>query len=199
MSHRTYLEGLEAYRNLREEDKYGYKDCNTFILENMLMRTQGYVEKRDGKAIWVNGERYSAFAETQVHVNTGDYVDFEYTEKNSVSARTGAPVVYKNIKGNIYPRGGVPTSPPTPTGASPMPYVPPMPTSASKIGVPILDTQRLILRQNALTAAVNFANIRYPECDSSFIVTIAKQFEDYTSGDGDLKEAEESLKGISET
>jgi hypothetical protein len=166
------------------------------------MRTQGYVEKRDGKAIWVNGERYSAFAETQVHVGPGDYVDFEYTEKNSVSARTGAPVVYKNIKGNVYAAGFTPTvaSAPRPTGASPMPYVPAAAAAATaKVGIPILDTQRLILRQNALTAAVNYANVN---CGTGVpvetIISIAKQFEDYTSGDGDLKEAEDSLKGSSE-
>jgi hypothetical protein len=164
----------------------------------MLMRTQGYVEKRDGKAIWVNGERYSAFAETQVHVGPGDYVDFEYTEKNSVSARTGAPVVYKNIKGNVYAAGAAPKAPPM-TGASPMPYVPSAAATA-KVGIPILDTQRLILRQNALTAAVNYVNgSAVFEASVETVISIAKQFEDYTSGDGDLKEAEESLKGISET
>jgi hypothetical protein len=164
------------------------------------MRTQGYVEKRDGKAIWVNGERYSAFAETQVHVGPGDYVDFEYTEKNSVSARTGAPVVYKNIKGNVYAAGYTPTvaSVPRPTGASPMPYVPSAAATA-KVGIPILDTQRLILRQNALTAAVNYVNGSTPTGASvEHVISIAKQFEDYTSGDGDLKEAEDSLKGSSE-
>jgi hypothetical protein len=174
------------------------------------MRTQGYVEKRDGKAIWVNGERYSAFAETQVHVGPGDYVDFEYTEKNSVSARTGAPVVYKNIKGNVYAAGSTPTvaSAPRPTGASPMPYVPSAATTA-KVGIPILDTQRLILRQNALTAAVNYVNGQITAIGNSgevpvigitvdSVLKVAKQFEDYTSGDGDLKEAEDSLKGSSE-
>jgi len=163
------------------------------------MRTQGYVEKRDGKAIWVNGERYSAFAETQVHVGPGDYVDFEYTEKNSVSARTGAPVVYKNIKGNVYAAGTAPKAMPM-TGANPMPYVPSAAVTA-KVGIPILDTQRLILRQNALTAAVHFWNAnaaRGAEGTPADVIAIAKQFEDYTSGDGDLKEAEDSLKGSSE-
>jgi hypothetical protein len=82
-----------------------------------------------------------------------------------------------------------------------MPYVPSAAATA-KVGIPILDTQRLILRQNALTAAVHFWNAnaaRGAEGTPSDVIAIAKQFEDYTSGDGDLKEAEESLKGISET
>lgn len=155
------------------------------------MNTQGTVESVDGKFVVVNGEKYSAFAPTQIHVNVGDYVNFEYTEKNGVT-KFGTPVVYKNIKGNLYPTKGGPVqiggSVPAPTAVR---YTP----APSKIGEPILSKDRLILRQNALTAAVNFVtNIKTDEgITPEDVIKVAKIFEGFTSGDDDLKSVEKAL------
>lgn len=66
------------------------------------MRKSGYVQFVDGNKITVDGEKYSAFAASQIQCRVGDFVDFEYIEKPGVT-RTGMSVVYKNIKGNVVP------------------------------------------------------------------------------------------------
>jgi hypothetical protein len=76
----------------------------------------------------------------------------------------------------------------TATGGNPPSYV-----KEEKPGVPILDTQRLILRQNALTASVNYCNGHKTAASIADIIEIAKLFEAYTSGDDDLKEVQNSL------
>lgn len=162
------------------------------------MNTQGTVESVDGKFVVVNGEKYSAFAPTQIHVSVGDYVNFEYTEKNGVT-KFGTPVVYKNIKGNLYPAKGVVASP---TGMAPTPTAGRYTPTPSKIGEPILSKDRLILRQNALTAAVNFVNTRCAVATAlaspEDVIVVAKIFEGYTSGDDDLKSVEKELDSSTE-
>lgn len=163
------------------------------------MRMQGTIERRDGKAIWINGERFSAFVEAMIEANVGDYVDFEYTEKNGVG-RTGQPVVYKNIKGKCSPAVGVilPVSAPARTATSSGSYATSSPSYTPKAGEPVLSKDRLILRQNALTAAVNRCNVSHPNADTAYIISMAKEFEAYTSGDADLEEAKKSLEGDKE-
>ena len=144
----------------------------------------GIVDNVDGKFISMGGTRYSAFAPTQIKCNAGDTVTFEYVEKHSLN-KFGNPVVYNNIKGNVYGKGG-----PIPTPVAVSGYS--GPASSSKVGEPILSKDRLILRQNALTAAVNFtkdAETITPEQ----VIKVAKIFEAYTSGDADLKEVEDAL------
>lgn len=161
------------------------------------MRKSGYVQFVDGNKITVDGEKYSAFAASQIKCRVGDYVDFEYIEKPGVT-RAGTPVVYKNIKGDVVPgTGGAAvagaTSPPR--GFTPPP---------AKVGEPILAKDRLILRQNALTAAVNFVNsqgiytstpVSSMEEATNYVISVAKKFEYYTSGDMDYDAAEKALEG----
>lgn len=148
----------------------------------------GTVQMVDGKFITVDGTRYSAFAPSQIKCEVGDVVNFEYVEKSGVN-KFGAAVVYKNIKGNVYGKGGggaaVAAAPRYSSGASGM--------VASKVGEPILSKDRLILRQNALTAAVNFINHCDGRNNPEDVIKVAKIFEAYTSGDADLKEVEDSL------
>lgn len=163
------------------------------------MRMQGTIERRDGKAIWINGERFSAFVEAMIEANVGDYVDFEYTEKNGVG-RTGNPVVYKNIKGKCTPAVVSGAHIGTPyaasfSSASTAPRLAAAPSYTPKAGEPVLSKDRLILRQNALTAAVNRCNTSHPDADTNFIISMAKEFEAYTSGDADLEEAKKVLEG----
>lgn len=150
----------------------------------------GLVENVDGKYITVNGIKFSAFAPTQIKCVPGENVTFEYVEKPGMN-KFGQPVVYKNVKGNVYGKGGVGVQPtPTFSGGGGV-------SVTSKVGEPILSKDRLILRQNALTAAVNFANTSGTLLKASFnvedVILIAKKFEAYTSGDADLKEVEDSL------
>ena len=137
-------EGYEAY----------LESVITSHTRRKSMRKSGYVQFVDGNKITVDGEKYSAFAASQIKCRAGDYVDFEYIEKPGVT-RAGTPVVYKNIKGDVVPgtggaavAGGAAIAPPR--GFTPPP---------AKVGEPILAKERLILRQNALTAAVNFFNM----------------------------------------
>lgn len=162
------------------------------------MRKNGYVQFVDGNKITVDGEKYSAFAASQIQCRVGDYVDFEYIEKPGVT-RAGTSVVYKNIKGTVTPgTGGVAVAVGTalpPRGPTPPP---------TKVGEPILAKDRLILRQNALTAAVNSANgigvysktpLETEEDAANYIISLAKKFEYYTSGDMDYDAAEKALEG----
>lgn len=158
------------------------------------MRKTGYVQFVDGNKITVDGEKYSAFAASQIQCRVGDFVDFEYIEKPGVT-RAGTPVVYKNIKGNVVPGvGGAATA--AGTASPPRGFTPP----PTKVGEPILAKDRLILRQNALTAAVNYCNTLCSlntgkEPSSELVVEIAKKFEYYTSGDMDYDAAEKALEG----
>lgn len=147
----------------------------------------GLVENVDGKYITVNGIKFSAFAPTQIKCVPGENVTFEYVEKPGMN-KFGQPVVYKNVKGNVYGKGGAgPGAIPTPTYSGGGVSV------TSKVGEPILSKDRLILRQNALTAAVNFVNENYDGAEPSTVIKVAKIFEAYTSGDADLKEVEDAL------
>lgn len=165
------------------------------------MNKTGYVQFVDGRKITVDGETYSAFSADQIKCRVGDYVSFEFTEKAGTS-RTGSPVVYKNVRGNVIPStGGGPAV--TGIAVPPPGYLPPAPYKAPEdVGKPILSKDRLILRQNALTAAVNFCNefgkpttgaeVAIPTPED--VVAVAKKFEYYTSGDMDVDAAEEALK-----
>jgi len=162
------------------------------------MRKNGYVQFVDGNKITVDGEKYSAFAVSQIKCRVGDYVDFEYIEKPGVT-RAGTAVVYKNIKGDVVPgAGGAAVA--VGTAFPPRGFTPP----PAKVGEPILAKDRLILRQNALTAAVNSANgigvysktpLETEEDAANYIISLAKKFEYYTSGDMDYDAAEKALEG----
>lgn len=134
------------------------------------MKMVGVIEavKKDNKAIKVGGVWYSSFL-PMPPMNAGDEVTFDYTEKGP----------YKNIKGSVSVSktgdGGV-------VGSS----------SVKKVGAIILDRDRAIIRQNALTAAVNLCSNSVIGTDA--IITYAKKFEAYTSGDMDLEEAKEAMK-----
>lgn len=154
------------------------------------MRKSGYVQFVDGNKITVDGEKYSAFAASQIKCRVGDYVDFEYIEKPGVT-RAGTPVVYKNIKGDVVPgTGGAAVAG---VASPPRGFTPP----PAKVGEPILAKDRLILRQNALTAAVQFCINKFgvEELATAEVVKTAKAFEYYTSGDMDYDAAEKALEG----
>lgn len=159
------------------------------------MRKTGYVQFVDGNKITVDGEKYSAFAASQIQCRVGDFVDFEYIEKPGVT-RAGTPVVYKNIKGNVVPGAGGAAVAGGAAIAPPRGFTPP----PAKVGEPILAKDRLILRQNALTAAVNYCNTLCSlntgkEPTTELVIEVAKKFEYYTSGDMDYDAAEKALEG----
>lgn len=156
------------------------------------MRKSGYVQFVDGNKITVDGEKYSVFAASQIQCRVGDFVDFEYIEKPGVT-RAGTSVVYKNIKGNVVP-GASTAATAAGTASPPRGFTPP----PAKVGEPILAKDRLILRQNALTAAVNYCNTLCSigtKPTTELVIEIAKKFEYYTSGDMDYDAAEKALEG----
>lgn len=158
------------------------------------MRKSGYVQFVDGNKITVDGEKYSAFAASQIQCRVGDFVDFEYIEKPGVT-RAGTSVVYKNIQGNAVP-GTSAAAGAAGTASPPRGFTPP----PAKVGEPILAKDRLILRQNALTAAVNYCNTLCSfatgtKPTTELVIETAKKFEYYTSGDMDYDAAEKALEG----
>ena len=124
---------------------------------------------------------YGAFNATQLAGATvGNSVSFFY-ESVSKGDRT-----FHNIKGNVTVSGGA-TVPPG--GASAM--------------SPSLSRDRLILRQNALTNAVNAMSLIMKEggtFSTDEVIAIAKDFEAYTSGDADadVKESGDNSEPTSE-
>ncbi|MFM1566070.1 MAG: hypothetical protein ACKJRP_04010 [SAR86 cluster bacterium] len=116
-----------------------------------------------------DGKWFGAFAVDQLQgANLGDKVQFFYesVEKNG---RT-----FNNIKGNVSVLGK--TSPP----------------SADALSSPSLSREWLILRQNALTNAVNFT-ANNPNSDSTVeaVLETAAEFVAWTSGDSEKLELEE--------
>lgn len=157
------------------------------------MNKTGIISFIDGNKITVDGTKYSAFNPAQIKANVGDMVSFDYTEKHDVvkvGPRTGQPVTYRNIKGDVVPAGGHVA--PSGVGTPPRGYTAP----PAKVGEPILAKDRLILRQNALTAAVNFCrDLVADPADPDKVIEVAKKFEYYTSGDMDYDAAEKALAG----
>jgi hypothetical protein len=116
-----------------------------------------------------DGKWFGAFAVDQLQgANLGDKVQFFYesVEKNG---RT-----FNNIKGNVSVLGK--TSPP----------------SADALSSPSLSREWLILRQNALTNAVNFtANNPNSDLTVEAVLETAAEFVAWTSGDSEKLELEE--------
>ena len=166
------------------------------------MNKTGYVQFVDGNKVTVDGEKYSTYPpSTVLTCRPGDYVSFEYVDKPGINKVTGATVIYKNIRGPI--NVAAPGSAPAPTGMAvpPKGYSPAPYKAPEEVGKPILSKDRLILRQNALTAAVNFVGRMDigdgPRPTTEDVVAVAKKFEYYTSGDMDVDMAEEALKADS--
>jgi len=119
-----------------------------------------------------DGKWFGAFNASQLSgAGIGDELSFTYTsvEKND---RT-----FHNINGNVKITGtGDNPVPPTATGK---------PIKLTKVGEPILARDRCIIRQNALTNAVNFttATKGQKKLTVSDVLQVASEFEAYSSGD----------------
>ena len=152
----------------------------------------GVVESKrmDGKAIKVNGSWYSAYLPSELaSVNRGDTVTVTWAP-----SKTGN---FKNIKGvTTTAIAGVGTTNTTTVAATP-------PNKGKLLSVE-LDRDRCIIRQNALTNAVKLvAEWAGPlvgtdeagkEDYVSTVIEIARAFEDYTSGDADIRAAKELIQ-----
>ena len=115
---------------------------------------------------------YSAFNPEQLcGAKAGDTVSFMYATKQD---KYDPEKIYKNIRGNLTIHASSPDPQPNRAAVSPLP--------SAKKGEPSLTRERLILRQNALTNAVNFSN---PESSVEQVLEIASLFEGWTSGDTD--------------
>ena len=107
---------------------------------------------------WFGAFNTSQLADAQI----GDKVSFAYK-------------VYHNIQGNVTITGG--------SGSTP-------PPQAAAAGQTSLVRDRLILRQNALTNAVKAMELQMKDggdFNVEEVVSIAREFEAYTSGDSDIK------------
>lgn len=169
------------------------------------MKIQGRVIefRKDGKGIKLDttGEMYSVFNPQMLNgINTGDVVEFDFKEGKTINNMTGRP--YLNITGKVTNlSSNVVTTQPV----SPYPTTIAVPQYAKvpeKVGEPVLSTSRCIIRQNALTAAVNFCLGTVPmQSDITSVkqvIEVAREFEAYTSGDADLEEVKQELGEESE-
>jgi hypothetical protein len=134
----------------------------------------------DGQDIW-----YTAFEASQIgEVQSGAEVEFE-VKINKKGDRT-----YHNIQKNIRVHnpgsgGGSSTGPVASGGAR----------STAKPGAIAIDRERCIVRQNSVNVAAQaMQSMLFSESDTTedmvrTLLTIAKEIEDHTSGDADLKAA----------
>ena len=109
-------------------------------------------------------------------IEVGMNVSLRYTEKAG-----GGGITYKNVQGRITPVKGdvAATAPPAPAG-----------------GGVVGGREQAIIRQNALTNAVNFG-IANGATDTAVIIKIAQEFEEYTSGalkNKENKKADEEME-----
>lgn len=169
------------------------------------MRIQGRVLefRKDGKGIKLDttGEMYSVFAAPALNgINIGDTVEFDYREGTSINKITGRP--YLNITGKVNVLGAS-VHPATVGGSAPTPqYIPP-PPRIEKVGEPVLSNSRCIIRQNALTNAIKYFEVAKSYGNEvpislELVVSFAKEFEAYTSGDADLEEVNKELGELNE-
>ena len=158
-----------------------------------MIEVNGVVEakRKDGKAIKVAGVWYSAYtASTLSLINEGETVTFNYAP--SPDGR------FNNIKGKVV---GVLVSPPTGAFVPPLKDAPKNPHYQFPISP--TDSQRSILRQNALTNARELVTWMHGFDDDTkrkksmeyvdVIIAVARKFEEYTSGDSDMEIAKRKL------
>ena len=150
-------------------------------------RATGYIKavRKDGKGFQLDdGNWYGVFAATQLKANKGDYVEFAYKSviKNGNE--------YRNVQGvvsgtAVSPAGGSTREIPENNGGG---------QSRSPLMLPVmLARERAIIRQNALTNAVQYAgSVNGVTVD--VVIGIAREFEAYTSGDYDIETARKSLE-----
>lgn len=134
-------------------------------------------KSRDGKSIKVAGNWYSCFLPVIIaNANVGDGITFEYTEKPSADGSR----IYKNIKGVPQINGGS-GNPAAPSASQAVSNS----RVEAKKGDIKLHTQRSIVRSHAVTAAISLCSANKKEFSVDTVLSIAKQIEAYTSGDGD--------------
>lgn len=130
-----------------------------------MATVKGVIEAtgRDGRGLKIGDSWYGAFKLEQVGAATRGSeveIDYEVTDRG-----------YNNIKGNVRivaPEAKGPVA--TRKGAS--------------ASLPDIERQMMIIRQNALTNAVNFTAAKGSEVPASIadVISVAQRFELYTSG-----------------
>ena len=150
-------------------------------------RATGFIKavRKDGKGFQLDdGNWYGVFAATQLKANKGDYVEFAYKSviKNGNEYRNVQGVVSGTV---VSPSGGSMREIPENNSGG---------QSRSPLMLPVmLARERAIIRQNALTNAVQYAgSVNGVTVD--FVIGIAREFEAYTSGDYDIETARRSLE-----
>ena len=155
---------------------------------------KGVIETvKDGKRLKMNnGNWYSAFAASQTNeAAVGDTVSFMYAEGKPDS--NGNP--YLNIKGNVTivakaassAASPVTAAQGTPTTKPALPYLDSRGYVLKQFPVPADHPDRSIIRQNSLSHACKFfeLNALRGEADVEDIISVARIFETYSSGETD--------------
>lgn len=144
--------------------------------------------KRDGKALKIGNDWYSAFKASQIGtVKAGDAVSFEYIEKGE----------WKNIKGSVSINSPSTTAV-TYSNARPtvVPNTNRNPYAAAEFPVSGTDPVRRLIRQAALEEAIKISSFDSVSIEDRVTETLraAKLFEAYIAGDNEAKEVEDILK-----
>ena len=144
-----------------------------------------------GSGIVVMGLKYGCYDPAKHNldaINAGDVVTFAYKD-------TGK---YKNVQGTI---NKVSAGTGAPTTAPAKPFVP-KGRSFGAFPIDPLDGQRSIIRQNSVTNAVNLMKA-FPisgELSSDElaqdVISLARKFEAYSSGDLDKEEVDQAMKDL---
>lgn len=136
-------------------------------------RRTPYGEKK-ATSFKINGEWYSGGFK-HWDVDQGDEVSLTYVTNDKG---------YKDVKGCAVKAKGAGAPPPANTGVR---------SAGRSFPVDPLAPERTINRQNALTAAVAFCNHSAPpgECLPEDVISVARIFEAYTTGDVERLAAEE--------
>lgn len=158
-------------------------------------RATGYIKavRKDGKGFQLDdGNWYGVFAAAQLKANKGDYVEFAYKSviKNGNEYRNVQGVVSGTSVGSVSSGGSMREIPEGNNSGG---------QSCSPLMLPVmLARERAIIRQNALTNAVNLASVcqmaRDGKVSAETVINLAREFEAYTSGDYDIDTARKSLE-----
>lgn len=151
------------------------------------MRAEGVIEAltKDGKGFLIDGIWYKCFTPAMMKAQKGDFVSFSYKQVEK-DGRT-----YNNVSGVV---SGSNSSGATPnTGSvSRVPAAAPAPRDPLMLPV-LLTRERAIIRQSSLAQAVNYAGGSSKGCSVEDVISIAREFEAYASGDLDIEVAKQAL------
>lgn len=150
-----------------------------------------------GSGLKIDGKKYGCFDPVKTGLDliaVGDEVSFEWSQKGQ----------YSNINGKVTKTGntGTPAASPAPSASKPHSGG----NGDFVFPIPALNYQRSVVRRDAVTQAVALVNNFEGDFDgmtvdqvAEGVVTVARIFEEYATGDDVEKLANEAIAKMNET